>query len=138
MHSLDFFHRANAEYIERMQAQYDRDPESLSGEWKAFFAGFEAADPSPPTRARSCDEAPDRLAQGVADLVHSYRELGHCVARLDPLGHHGGPHPLLALNEFGFSRADLDRQIRSSAFLGPPGTTLRSLIEQLQATYCGS
>ena len=31
----------------------------------------------------------------IADLVHSYREMGHLVADLDPLGHNMSHHPLL-------------------------------------------
>src|SRR5438876_924960 len=141
MQSLDFFHRANADYLERIYAQYQRDPQSLDEAWQAFFAGFEAgSDQSPnrPQSARDASRPPDWLAQRVYDLVHSYRELGHCVARLDPLGHDRPPHPLLALSESGLSDEDLDQQIDSSSFLGPAAATLRELVAQLQTTYCGT
>src|SRR5262245_11889825 len=109
MPALDFLDRASAEYLERLYAQYERDPKSVDGQWRAFFAGLEAGSNSaPPALATSGAAVPiDRMAEGAADLVHSYRELGHCLATLDPLGHVAPrPQPLLALAEFGFSEAD--------------------------------
>src|SRR5947209_425763 len=94
---LDFFQRSNADYLERIRAQFQRDPQSVDPEWRAFFSGFEAgsAVESPAPSLASQDGQPaDRLAESVADLVHSYRELGHCVATLDPLGHVPPPQPL--------------------------------------------
>ncbi|MEX2174003.1 MAG: 2-oxoglutarate dehydrogenase E1 component [Pirellulaceae bacterium] len=143
MQPLDFFHRANADYLERLHAQYRRDPHSVGREWQAFFAGFQAGSESSPTTRRPIGDerqpADDRLAEGAYDLVHSYRELGHCIAKLDPLGHDRPPHPLLELGEFGLSEADLDRPIgRPGNFLGPPAGTLRELRAQLTTTYCGT
>ena len=40
---------------------------------------------------------------GVFDLVHSYRELGHLVAHLNPLAPKPEGHPLLEPAEFGFA-----------------------------------
>src|SRR5437016_6265383 len=138
MQSLDFFSATNAEFLERLQAQYERDPQSVPSEWKAFFAGFEAGSDGQWAKEPTSNKAPsDRSTEAVSDMVHSYRELGHCIARLDPLGHHRPPHPLLELREFGFSDSDLDRQVGSGGFLGPTDGTLRSLLASLQATYCG-
>ncbi|WP_421724880.1 2-oxoglutarate dehydrogenase E1 component [Bauldia sp.] len=35
--ATSFLYGANAPYIEDMQARYDRDPNSVDGEWRAFF-----------------------------------------------------------------------------------------------------
>lgn len=141
MQALDFFHRANAGYLEQLHAQYERDPLSLGSQWRAFFAGLQAGSDyrEPQQSAHGQAEQPlDRLSQGAYDLVHSYRELGHCVAKLDPLGHYRPPQPLLALSESGLSEVDLDQQIAPGSFLGPPAGTLRELLAQLTATYCGT
>jgi 2-oxoglutarate dehydrogenase E1 component len=141
MQPLDFFHRANADYLERLRAQYERDPRSLSNEWRAFFAGLQAGSddlvPHPPVLGEA-EQPPDRLTQGAYDLVHSYRELGHCIAKLDPLGHNRPPHPLLSLSESGLSESDLGRPIAAGSFLGPSAGTLRELLAQLTTTYCGT
>jgi 2-oxoglutarate dehydrogenase E1 component len=141
MQALDFFSRANLDYLEQLRAQYERDPLSLDAAWRAFFAGLQIGldhqPPQPPVDKRAAP-ALDRLSEGAFDLVHSYRELGHCVARLDPLGHHRPPHPLLALSEAGLAEADLDQPVAPGNFLGPPAGTLRELVAQLTATYCGT
>jgi 2-oxoglutarate dehydrogenase E1 component len=140
MQALDFFHRANADYLEQLHSQYERDPLSLDGQWRAFFAGLQIGSDNyvPPPPAHRAEQPPDRLSQGAFDLVHSYRELGHCIAKLDPLGNDRPPHPLLALSESGLSEEDLDQQIAPGNFLGPPAGTLRELLSQLTATYCGT
>src|SRR5256885_17067069 len=105
MKLFDFVNRANADYIDRLYEQYQRDPRSLDEEWAAFFAGFEVGNAR--SAAASSDagkETGDKaLSMGIFDLVHSYRELGHFVAKLDPLGHNRANHPLLELSQFGMS-----------------------------------
>ncbi|CAA9444835.1 MAG: 2-oxoglutarate dehydrogenase E1 component [uncultured Phycisphaerae bacterium] len=78
------------------------------------------------------------LTLGVHKLVHSYRELGHFVANLDPLGHNRTSHPLLELSQFNMTEADMDRTVGSGGFLGPIDGTLGDLINNLKATYCRS
>jgi 2-oxoglutarate dehydrogenase E1 component len=138
MDIFDFVNRANSDYIDRLYQQYQADPRALEPHWQAFFAGFDhgtsrsGATPGSPTGITR------RFGMEIADLVHSYRELGHLVAKLDPLGHHRPTHPLLELSHFGLTLADLDRQVGQSGFLGETDGTLRDLIEKLRKTYCST
>jgi 2-oxoglutarate dehydrogenase E1 component len=132
----DFFHSSNAQYIEQMYEQYLSHPGSVDSEWSAFFAGFDAGSAMPTQLQTGAADRDGLLAQGVYDLVHSYRELGHFEAQLDPLGSRRPGHPLLQLSEFGFTESDLDRQVGAGSFLGPTDGSLRGLIRQLRATYC--
>src|SRR5690606_11793759 len=146
MDQFDFINRANADYIERLHQQYNADPRSVEPHWRAFFAGFEAGAAKPVPGATPPDTSQVETVQAhraglnleIADLVHSYRELGHFVAKLDPLGHNRPHHPLLDLSEFGLSLADLDRHVGPAGFFGQTDGTLRDLIEKLRCTYCGS
>jgi 2-oxoglutarate dehydrogenase E1 component len=141
MDQFDFINRANADYIERLQQQYNADPRSVEPHWRAFFAGFEAGGANKgaaPTATAPAPEGRAALGVDISDLVHSYRELGHFVAKLDPLGHNRPHHPLLDLSEFGLSLADLDKQVGPSGFFGQTDGTLRDLIEKLRRTYCSS
>ncbi|MDB5322305.1 MAG: sucA [Phycisphaerales bacterium] len=131
--TFDFINRSNAEYIELLYHKYQTDPRSVDTHWRAFFAGFEAGG----GRQISSSEG-QSAPSGYEDLVHAYRELGHFVSKLDPLGHNRPAHPLLDLGEFGLSINDLDRQVGNGTFLGPTDGTLRDLIEKLRATYCGT
>ena len=144
MESLDFINRANADYIDQLYQQYQVDPNAVDAYWRAFFAGFEAAGGKAVSLsgAFSALQTPQphdaRAGVEVKNLVHSYRELGHFIAQLDPLGHHRETLPLLELGQFGLSLADLDKRVTHSDFLGPFDGTLRDLIAKLRITYCST
>lgn len=133
MHRSDFLNRANAEYIDELYERYQTDPSSVDEVWQAYFKGFDDGDAHSP--AASSGVSP---SLGIHELVHSYRELGHFVARLDPLGRPRDEHPLLDLKRFGMSEADLDMLVGKADFLGETDGTLRDLLAKLQATYCGT
>jgi 2-oxoglutarate dehydrogenase E1 component len=129
---LDFIQRANSAYIEQQYERYVRDPASVPEDWALFFAGFDlAADPA---------RAPGRAQEsgGTFGLVNAYRQFGHRIARLDPLGDHSESHPLLELSAFGLAASDLDREVDAQPFHGPVGARLRDLIAALRETYCGT
>jgi 2-oxoglutarate dehydrogenase E1 component len=144
MKPFDFINRANADYIDRLHEQYLKDPASVEPHWQAFFAGFEAAGGragmASAAFAATSEAKPTAASAGVEvkNLVHSYRELGHFIANLDPLGHNRTSHPLLELSQFGLTLEDLDRRVTQSDFQGETDGTLRDLIEKLRQTYCGS
>ncbi|HEY7090772.1 MAG TPA: 2-oxoglutarate dehydrogenase E1 component [Tepidisphaeraceae bacterium] len=139
---FDFVNRANAEFIDRVYQQYLKDPRSVSEQWRTFFAGFDLgmarseAEAAPPLPSDRPTQLP--LTMGVFDLVHTYREVGHFCAKLDPLGHDRPDHPLLHLGNFGMTHADLDRQVGQGSFQGSTNGTLRDLIEKLRLTYCST
>ncbi|MGE5612523.1 MAG: 2-oxoglutarate dehydrogenase E1 component [Bacillota bacterium] len=136
MQTLDFVSRANSEYIDRLYQQYQGDPSSVPEAWRAFFMGFEVAGEKPMAAAGSAAAEEQLRMLGVEDLVHSYRELGHLIANLDPLGHNRPGLPLLELSQFNMTPADLDRKVTADGFLGKTDGTLRDLIDKLKATYC--
>ncbi len=128
----DFIQRANAGFIEEQYRRFRQDPGSVPEDWGLFFAGFELAqDPARAPRAGG-------PAGGVFGLVAAYREFGHWVAQLDPLGVNPTEHPLLELANFGLTEADLDRPADPEPFRGGFQGTLRALILALRETYCGT
>ncbi|MBY0369204.1 2-oxoglutarate dehydrogenase E1 component [bacterium] len=139
MELFDFFSRANAEYIEQLYQQYRNDPASVDERWAVFFAGFEAGNSGNSILEKLLSSKSGSPAEGVNHLVHSYRELGHFIAKLNPLGNNREDFPLLRLSEFGFSETDdLSRPVGNGGFAGESGQTLGDLISRLKETYCGS
>jgi 2-oxoglutarate dehydrogenase E1 component len=74
-------------------------------------------------------------------LIRSFRVRGHLMADLDPLGLHKHEYhpeldPLSPL--YGFTEADMDREIYIAGVLGFETATLRQIYDTVKATYCGS
>jgi len=134
--NLDFINRANAEYVDALYEQYLRDPQSVDPQWAFFFAGFEAARGNGARAHAVAAPTEAERSIGIFDLIHSYRELGHLVANLDPLGHNQTSHPLLEPSEFGFREADMTRMVECPTFKGCARATVHDLIARLRATYC--
>ncbi len=132
MQRFDIFRRANAEYIDQLYEQYQQDPESVDETWRAFFSGFEAAG----GKSFSAGAMPSTM--GIHKMVHAFRDLGHFVADLDPLGRTRSEQPLLDLSQFNMSEADMDRVVGKADFCGETNGTLRDLHTQLQKPYCGT
>ena len=126
----DFILRANADYIEDQYRRWSENPRSVPEDWALFFAGVEFGERRPAAAG-----GPD----SAYAVVHAYREFGHLVSRLDPLGD-GTPasHPFLELPAFGLSEADLDREVQAPFAGGAFQGTLRHLIDALRETYCGT
>ncbi|HZP43533.1 MAG TPA: 2-oxoglutarate dehydrogenase E1 component [Candidatus Binatia bacterium] len=144
MNSLEGIALANKDYVAEQYRRYQADPGSVDEQWRLFFAGFELAtegNGGGPAAARAeggaLPEARARTGE-VLDLVHSYRELGHLMAHLNPLEPPPGEHPMLAPSEFGFTDADLGRVVDCGTFLGCTRAPLSELIARLRATYCGT
>ena len=130
---LDAVLRANPGYIDDLYEQYLRDRSSVGDDWAHFFAGFEIGSRNGHPANRS-----GQRVVGVFDLIHSYRELGHLIADLDPLSSPPREHPLLKLDQFGFSEADLGRRLKYPTSDGEVEATLSELVDILRATYCGT
>src|SRR3954471_1451280 len=124
----DFVNRANTEYIDQLYQRYQTDPRSIDPQWREFFLRMDYDAPRPggngatlttasATAQKPADDAYP-ITLGVNDMVHAYRELGHFIANLDPLGHNRPNHPLLELSEFNITASDLDRVVGQGTFLG--------------------
>src|SRR5512132_3042837 len=128
----DFLQGANASFIDEMYARFQADPTSVPADWALFFTGVEIG-----SRDGMAATAPPAAgASGVYGLVYAYREHGHLVAHLDPLGEPPAGHPYLALESVGLGPRDLDMPVDSRPFRGAATGTLRGLVDALRDTYC--
>ena len=123
---------ASSDYVDQMYEQWQEDPSSLSEEWRLFFSGFDLA--ARPTGAIATERAADQSK--VVSLIFAYRNLGHLIADLDPLGDNLESHPLLELETFGLSEENLDQVYDTGHMGGPKQATLREILEVLRDTYC--
>ncbi|MEE4211777.1 MAG: 2-oxoglutarate dehydrogenase E1 component [Parvularcula sp.] len=72
-------------------------------------------------------------------LIRAYRVRGHMIANLDPLGlREIEVHPELDPASYGFNEDDYDREIFLDQVLGLETGNLRTILEILRRTYCGT
>jgi 2-oxoglutarate dehydrogenase E1 component len=121
----------NLDVIEAAYRRWRQDPASVDDTWRAFFEGFELG-----VAQRRTPTADVPSQTSIVRLIYRYRDIGHFLARLDPLGEQRQSYPLLELSEFGLSEADLDRTFDTAPFYGLGRATLRELIAALRETYC--
>ncbi len=123
---------ASPDYVDQMYEQWQEDPSSLSEEWRLFFSGFDFA--ARPTGAVASERASDQSK--VVSLIFAFRNLGHLIADLDPLGDNLESHHLLDLETFGLGEENLDEVFDTGHLGGPKQATLREILEVLRDTYC--
>src|SRR5438105_3162598 len=120
MNQESFASRWNVDAIEAAYAQWQKDPASVSEDWKVFFEGFQLG-----LQTSAGPHLDTRTQTGVVRLIDAYRDLGHFIAQLDPLSDSKNTHPLLELREFGLDESDLNRSFDTHYFVGLPRATLR-------------
>jgi len=74
----------------------------------------------------------------VDNLIRAYRERGHVMAKLDPLGRSSGDHPELSLAHYGFSENDLNQKFSAKLGREAAGRSLREIVSRLRDIYCQS
>ena len=158
-----FLTGANAGFIADLYARFLDDPASVDESWRRFFTeiGEDGSVALAELRAPSWERAPEpptgnggtvavtvpdatALRRATSDsiralqLIRAYRVRGHLEADLDPLGlDKRGPYPELDYRSYGFSEADLDREIFLNNTLARERASLREIIAILRQTYCG-
>lgn len=128
--TIDSALASNADYLEQSYQAWKRDPKSVPADLGHFFDGFEFAQNS------SCGISGQKQS-AVDRLVYYYRDIGHRVAQINPLGDNPIDSPDLDIAEFDLSEADLDTVFDSDDIPGIEVAPLRQIIAHLKATYCG-
>ncbi len=147
-------------FVESVYAEYLRDPQSVSSEWRDYFTALEveierpagwrsrptfqtgslfrpASLPAAGTVSRA-DEAAS-FQDRVDQLIRAYRVRGHLLSRLDPLGfREPDPVPELDPAHYDLSDVDFDRPISCRTIRAVGRATLRDILERLRNTYCRS
>lgn len=148
---------SNLAFVEEMYAAYLDDPNSVSEQWRRYFAdaapgggngagttfrtgpGFKRASLfNPPAGALpgTVQGAEAALQHRVDKLVRNYRVRGHRVANINPLGRESTALPELDPAYYGFSEADMQRPVLADNM--PGISTLVGLIDALKTTYTRS
>ncbi len=162
------FDSQNAAYAQAMFEQYARNPDSVPEEWRKLFQdgggravseglfvpdqlnGHRAA--PPPSRVADAMAEEDRVTADLVArlhhvlpavsrataLVQAFRDHGHQLARIDPLGSEPPGHPQLNPSFFGTSMEELD-ELPSSLVMDNGGQrSMADALDDLAKIYAGS
>ena len=153
----------NATYIEDLYEQYLEDPHSVDATWRDVFSELPSinnnsvnnveqvhsqvreqmkiAARKPKTFMTNNNDVHNDVKQiRIIQLIGSYRNRGHEVANLDPLGL-ANTDIVEELDPFyhDLGEADLDSEFNVGSYAHASETmTLRDLLASLKRTYCGS
>ena len=130
----NLFDSQNAAYAQAMFEEYARNPEAVPAEWRTLFekqgsqavaeglfvpdqidetqaapmAPAPAYAPAPTSEAAESLRAALPVVSRATALVQAFRDHGHRLARIDPLGSEPPGHPQLTPSYFGTSMEELD------------------------------
>ncbi|MCL4142626.1 UNVERIFIED_CONTAM: hypothetical protein GTU68_056917, partial [Idotea baltica] len=147
-----------------LYARYAEDPSSVADEWQAFFGGLDDAAETATANAAGWDMvagvgdvakkvkaasgkdlSPEATRAATLDsiraimFIRAHRHRGHLAANLDPLGLVETTRaPELDPANYGFTEADMDREIFIDNVLGMESGTMREIDALVKRTYCGT
>lgn len=145
MDNYTYLSNADPKALEALYIQYQADPQSVDEGWKKFFEGFEFAQAAYPmlpngqasSTSSSTSSISDKEVQ-VRNLIHAYRTRAHLRSNTNPVRERKDRKPILDLQYFNLSDADLDTEFISGSEIGIGKSTLRKIIETLKYIYEGT
>ena len=128
----------NAEYVEELYRRWQEDATAVSPDWNQFFLGFSLGRQHGDSSGTPREEGGStNWEQGRVDsLIYHYRDIGHFAAQLDPLGTQRPFPENLTLDSFSLGDEALDQTFDPGTLPLENPSTLRSIIEHLEKTYC--
>ena len=145
----------SSDYVEELLGQFLNDPNSVSEEWRQYFAsmsnGTSAAGSDSTAASRggassgtaanvsntnSNSYSIAQLQDRVDQLVRGFRVRGHLAARLDPLRMKDVENPELNPEFYGLLPSDMEKKFSTRTINGTNVRRLDEIVQQLRSTYC--
>jgi len=146
--SFEFLKNFNADYINALWEDYQKDPDSVDASWKYFFEGytyfekeFHQENGSEPKNSASIQKELKKFSSEakVAELIAAYRSSGRLLANTNPLSPGPEKHPILELSRFNLNESHLNEKFTAGKVLGlSSSSTLTEILAHLKKTYCNS
>ncbi|MEY3039811.1 MAG: hypothetical protein RLZZ593_953, partial [Bacteroidota bacterium] len=149
MDKYSFLNAAHTAFFADLYDRYLVNPDSVEPSWRAFFQGFDFGQEFSsatltgselPQMGALSESVPDSIRKEfmVVKLIDAYRSRGHLFTKTNPVRARRTYEPTLDLENFGLNAADLDTVFSAGEILGLKATSLRNIIDHLQAIYCQS
>ena len=141
MDKFSFLNSAHTAYFAELYDQYLQNPDAVEPSWRAFFQGFDFAIDQGEWPAEVAEvEVPDSVKKEfqVVRLIEGYRTRGHLFTKTNPVRNRRTYSPDLNVENFGLSQDDLSTVFNAGSIVGIGPSTLSTIIDHLQRTYCES
>ncbi len=135
-----FAQGSNADFVDLLYQQYQKDPDSIDISWKRFFDGVEFAGKGNLNLNLNLGGASDGASlEGamVEAYINAYRRLGHLSADLNPLRPRQDVAADMTLAAHGLGKVSLDSVFQPANKVGQSTMTLREIDQFLKETYSG-
>jgi 2-oxoglutarate dehydrogenase E1 component len=144
MDNYSYLGNADPKAIEALYQQYLSEPNSVEEGWKKFFEGFDFAQEQFPMLPNGTSAAPTSTGNlsakevQVQKLIHAYRSRAHLRSKTNPVRERKDRKPILDLEDFGLTKADLDTEFQAGHEIGIGKASLKKIIESLKYIYEGT
>src|SRR6478609_4181746 len=148
MKDFQYITNSSPVFIESLNQDFVKDPNSVDPDFRKFFEGFDFAMGSakPSTNGNSApvsngaayttaDGVDWKKELGAYRLILGYRNKGHLLAKTNPIRTRKDRGANIELPFYGFTDADLDKNFFAGNLIGLGTTTLRKILEHLQKCY---
>ena len=162
-----FLNKSNSAFIEQMYLQYINQDPNLPSSWKKYFEEIgeeidiivnEINGPSwsPKKDKISLKNLREKTKENIqlnelelvksnansikaVAMIRSYRQRGHLIAKLDPLGMMKSEYlDELHPESYGFEKNDYDKKIFLDGIINKQYSSIREILKFLKDKYCGS
>ena len=162
-----FLNKNNSAFIEQMYLQYINQDPNLPSSWKKYFEEIgeeidiivnEINGPSwsPKKDKISLKNLREKTKENIqlnelelvksnansikaVAMIRSYRQRGHLIAKLDPLGMMKSEYlDELHPESYGFEKNDYDKKIFLDGIINKQYSSIREILKFLKDKYCGS
>lgn len=135
MDKFSYLSNAESDFIVQLYNQYLDDPSQVDPGWHRFFEGFEFARKNYNAQAGELT-IPSEFK--VINLINAYRQRGHLFTLTNPVRTRRKYSPTLDIENFGFTKEDLEKVFHAGNEIGIGPAPLSKIIAHLEQTYCQS
>ncbi|MDE3183569.1 MAG: 2-oxoglutarate dehydrogenase E1 component [Bacteroidota bacterium] len=146
MKDFSYITSSHPAYIESLYTDFKKNPESVDADLRKFFEGFDFAVSTQNGNGKAAtvtETSPVSVSNldkefGVYQLILSYREKGHLVAKTNPIRERKDRRANLGLSYFGLNESDLNTEFVAGRFAGVGKATLQTILNHLKKCYAES
>ena len=147
MKDFQYITNSHPAYIESLYKDYVKDPESVDGDFRKFFDGFDFAITSGSVVSEKKLSNGTSVAKTDVDwmkeirayrMILGYRNKGHLLAKTNPIRKRKDRGANIELEFYGFTDADLDTVYNAGNLIGLGPATLRNIQAYLEKCYAAN